>query len=80
LTTVRKQGLQFNGDGKEVAIEVIPIKANARENYFLIIFQPENGKEDPGAEKNIIVSKESKNNQIATLQRQLKEAREHIRW
>ena len=79
LTTVRKQGLQFNGDGKEVAIEVIPIKANARENYFLIIFQPENGKEVPGAEKNIIVSKESKNNQIATLQRQLKEAREHIR-
>src|SRR5688572_14180791 len=79
LVPVRKQGLHFNDDTKEIAIEVIPMKANGKDNYFLIIFQPENGKADPGSETRVVVSKETRSNQIASLEKQLKEAREHIR-
>ena len=76
---VKKQGLHFNGDAKDIAIEVIPIKANAKDNYYLIIFQPGNGIEDGDPRKTTIVSKETRSNQIASLEKQLKEAREHMR-
>src|SRR5687768_12541108 len=76
---VRKQGLHFNENTTEIAVEVIPMKANGKDSYFLIIFQPENGKADLEAENPVLVSKELRSNQIASVQRQLKEAREHVR-
>jgi two-component system CheB/CheR fusion protein len=76
---VKKLGLQFNGDAKDITIEVIPIKANARDNYFLIIFQPSNGESEAKPKKTIPISKDAKNERIASLEKQLKEARESMR-
>ncbi|HKC36881.1 MAG TPA: PAS domain S-box protein, partial [Chitinophagaceae bacterium] len=52
---------------------------NSRDNYFLIIFQPSNGELETKPKKIIPASKEAKNEQIAALEKQLKEARESMR-
>ena len=75
---IKKQGLNFNGE-KDITIEVVPIKANGRDNYFLIIFQPANGELETKSQKGITPSKKSSNERIAFLEKQLKEARENMR-
>ena len=79
LQPVKKQGLHFNGDAKDVTIEVVPIKGNTRDNYFLVIFQPSNGELEAKPKKTIPASKEVKNERIAALEKQLKEARENMK-
>jgi two-component system CheB/CheR fusion protein len=75
---VKKTGLHITGQGdlKEITIEVIPIKANSKETYFLIIFQPGELK-IPKPEKGI--GKEARNSAIASLERQITDARENMR-
>ena len=76
---VRKQGLHLDDDTNGMAIDVIPMKADGKDSHFLIIFQPENGKPHTAARKRIVDSREAKNSQVASLQQQLNEAREHSR-
>src|SRR5688572_12874225 len=75
---IKRQGLHFNGE-KDITIEVVPIKANAKDNYFLIIFQPANGEVETKSLKPITPSKKSSNERIASLEKQLKEARENMK-
>ena len=75
---VKKQGLHLNGE-KDITIEVVPIKANAKDNYFLIIFQSANGEIETKTGKTISPSKRSSNERISSLERQLKEARENMK-
>src|SRR4030095_799484 len=75
----KKQRLHLNGDTKELTIEVVPIKANAKDNYFLIIFQPSADEAEAIPKKTLAVSKEVRNERISNLENQLKEARESMR-
>ncbi|TMI96238.1 MAG: PAS domain S-box protein [Bacteroidetes bacterium] len=75
---VSRQGLHFNGQ-KDITIEVVPIKANAKDNYFLIIFQPANGEIETRPGKTITPAKRSSNERIFSLERQLREARENMK-
>ncbi|MEP6675764.1 MAG: chemotaxis protein CheB [Ferruginibacter sp.] len=80
IKPVRKEHLSIsiNNAVRELSIEVVPIKANSKDIYFLIIFQtgsiiPANGKKSGRSIKN----QETK--RINHLEQQLKEARNIIR-
>ena len=75
---IKRQGLHLNGE-KDITIEVVPIKANGRDNYFLIIFQTANGELETRSQKPITPSKRSSNERISSLEKQLKEARENMK-
>ena len=76
-----KEGIimNLNGDAPEISIEVIPMKGNGKEAYYLIVFkdQPSQTLEKikAPAGKNTVLEEKK----IASLEAQLKEARESVR-
>jgi two-component system CheB/CheR fusion protein len=81
---VKKEGIIIgvNGNSQELTIEVIPVKGQGKDIYYLIIFKETNEFSDPGSynsgssngKKNL-----SQEKRIASLESQLKEARESIK-
>jgi len=77
-----KEGIivNLNGDSREIAIEVIPIRGNGKEAYYLIVFKehpstPITEKTKSPEGKNILFGVKK----IASLEGQLREARESIK-
>src|SRR5205085_3348319 len=82
---VKKEGLhiRLNGSAKELDIEVVPIKGNAKNIYFLIVFQ-ENGSTEKTVSPSNQKTKDKKNDEVnnkrmTLLEEQLRDARDSMR-
>ena len=81
---IKKEGLQIrlNGFSKELDIEVVPIKGNEKNIYFLIIFQENGVVTGNGSSKQKTQNKkieDANNKRIMVLEDQLREARDGMR-
>ena len=80
--TAKKHGIitGVNGGAVELSIEVAPINGVGKDIYYLIIFQ-ENGVATKTTEKTVIkkVSKDAQDKKIASLEAQLKDAKENLK-
>jgi two-component system CheB/CheR fusion protein len=71
--------ISLNGNIKKLAIEVLPIKNNGKELYFLIVFKDENIIVTEEPDQPEIGDGDRKDKRIQQLEKQLKEARENIK-
>ena len=77
---VKKEGVHLsqNGTEREIGIEVVPVKSPLKDHYYLILFR-ENNSHHAVIEKRPDKTKDSKDEHIAQLERQLNEAREYMK-
>jgi two-component system, chemotaxis family, CheB/CheR fusion protein len=80
--TVKKDHLHLstNGDSTEISIEVVPVNGAGKDYFLLIIFQ-QNDIQSKAAEPSKFASKtrEAKDRQIISLEKQLTESRENLK-
>ena len=84
-TTVRKEGLQvkFNGQSKDVTLEVTPILGSSpRERFFLVVFREEARKSQPREEKPgakaLKGTKDAKDGEVEQLKHELQTTKKYL--
>ena len=78
---VRKEGIRLsqNGTEREIEIEVVPVRSQIKEPYFLILFRESNGAAIISEKKPAPKTKDSKEERIRALEQKLNEAREYMK-
>ncbi|HET8847009.1 MAG TPA: ATP-binding protein, partial [Ktedonobacteraceae bacterium] len=78
---VKKAGIQLSEQGllRDVAIEVLPLKASASERYFIILFTEASASSVPLPTKARAARRGSKDQRIEQLERELEATREEMR-